>query len=305
KDDLAICRRPVGNRDPEPPRTPYRNLACVGPESTLIRHMVADSSQPFSGLIHGYRANVDYFMLPLSKPRYDYARFERAFGDTVSPAVHPDSLQPFFPELWLSDANWRAYPDDIVRRLLVFVKERWQTLGYRPLTILGTYTTSTGLVRMCKEVGIHTLTNQAPDHYFRDGGWDIANPGMPDIPYFMSETDFRCPEAPSPNGVFAAAQGQFLAPISYRYWTDYLLDSSCFQREDRSFENGVIPWRAIDLLDAFVNGSRAVGGPDVINVGIEGGETMWARSILRINRALIQRSLTLAQHGQGRIVLGT
>src|ERR1019366_3233593 len=47
KDDLAICRRPVGARDPEPPRTPYRNLACVGPESTVIRQMVAASGNPF------------------------------------------------------------------------------------------------------------------------------------------------------------------------------------------------------------------------------------------------------------------
>ncbi len=160
-------------------------------------------------------------------------------------------------------------------------------------------------MRVCQELGIGTITQQCPGQYWIDGGWELANPGMPDIPYFMSEKDVRRPQAPSSDGVLAAAQCQFVAPTSYRYWLENVLDSSCFQREERAQENGVVPWRAIDLLDAFVNGSRATGGPDVLNIGIEGGETLWAQSISRINRALIQRSITHAQRGGGRVVFGT
>jgi len=302
---LNVCRQPVTDVDPPAPRSPYRYLACVGSDSLVIRHMVAATSNPYSELIHGYRGAVDYFMLNLSSPRYDYPAFEREFGDTVAPMIHPTSLQRDFPDLKLDNANWRAYSDEVIRRLLRFVKQRWEELGYRPLTTLGTYTPSPGLVRVCRELEIRTITQQCPGQYWIDGGWELANPGMPDIPYFMSNTDVRRPQSPQADAVFAAAQCQFVAPTCYRYWLENVLDSSCLQREDRAQENGVVPWRAIDLLDAFVNGSRATGGPDILNVGVEGGESLWALSISRINRALIQRSLTHAQRGGGRVVLGT
>ena len=302
KDNLEVCRKPVTAEDPTSPVSAYRYLACVGPDSLVIRHMVAATSNPFSALIHGYRAAVDYFMLGLERPAHDYPLFERQYGDTVAPMIHPIDLQADFPDLNLENANWRVYPDDVIRRLLLFVKERWEKAGYCELKTLGTYTPSPGLVRVCQELGIGTITQQCPGQYWIDGGWELANPGMPDIPYFMSEKDVRRPQAPSFDGVLAAAQCQFVAPTSYRYWLENVLDSSCFQREERAQENGVVPWRAIDLLDAFVNGSRATGGPDVLNVGIEGGETLWAQSISRINRALIQRSITHAQRGGGRVV---
>lgn len=305
KDNLEVCRKPVTAEDPTSPVSAYRYLACVGPDSLVIRHMVAATSNPFSALIHGYRAAVDYFMLGLERPAHDYPLFERQYGDTVAPMIHPIDLQADFPDLNLENANWRVYSDDVIRRLLLFVKERWERAGYCELKTLGTYTPSPGLVRVCQELGIGTITQQCPGQYWIDGGWELANPGMPDIPYFMSEKDVRRPQAPSFDGVLAAAQCQFVAPTSYRYWLENVLDSSCFQREERAQENGVVPWRAIDLLDAFVNGSRATGGPDVLNIGIEGGETLWAQSISRINRALIQRSITHAQRGGGRVVFGT
>ena len=276
-------------RDPTPNADAYRYLAVVDDTYHLFRFSINLTPEDYGENVHGNFLTADYwpFLGPLTSGQTDRMRFfERQFGDVVTPHFFPHDFAEAASVGEASNPNWYRYSDEQIERLLAAFQRRWLALGFERADAFCTYCHSISLARVAQRMGFQVINGLVSEHNHRDGEWEINHSAMPSLPYFAGDDNLRIPAPPSPDRVMMVHQYSSCPVLGHDYFLNYSLDISCLNREDTSFELGEECWRAFDQMDAFLDTSRSIGGPDVTSIGLE---RVGAGTVVEYNRQTIER----------------
>ncbi len=86
-----------------------------------------------------------------------------------------------------------------------YAGEKYAHFGLGPMRAVNTYTTGNSLVAACRNSDIRYILGFCAPTVIEDGGWEIAHYGSPLSPYFISDEDFRKPEAGERNDALMIA----------------------------------------------------------------------------------------------------
>ncbi len=277
------------DRDPVPDGSAYRYFAVVDDTYHLFRFAITLTPEDYSENVHGNFLTADYwpFLASVTSEQFDRLRlFERRYGDVITPHLFPVDLAAGAGEGDFSNPNWYRYDDDQIESLLAEFRRRWTELGFERADAFCTYCHSTSLARVAGRMGFELIGGLVSEHNHRDGAWEINHSAMPSLPYFPADENFRIPVPPSPDRVMMVHQYSSCPVLGHDYFLSYSLDISCLNREETSFELGEECWRVFDQMDAFVDASRTLGGPDLTSIGIE---RVGAGTVVAYNRQAIEK----------------
>jgi hypothetical protein len=187
-----------------------RTFAVVGPGYTVARLLITSDADMWIpnhipgayDLIHEYGLAVDSWSAdewtsPFSRTPEDllthygvFARGRHLWGDYVMPLANLNWFIAGSP-----DTNLWRFDDDVQREGIQQAAQLWDTLGLGPMEILGSYTLGDNTARIARSLGVKMLDSLCQWQNWRDGGsdnnWLINHVGVPALPYYVADDDFR------------------------------------------------------------------------------------------------------------------
>lgn len=177
-------------------------------------------------------------------------------GGLIAPNIYPHNLDES-----CHDSNWWKYSETECLRLLTLAKERFESYGLGKLLAVNTYTPGNSFVDACRKLGVRYILGFCAPTVIEDGGWRIAHYGSPLAPYFISDEDFRKPEAPGarPDPVMMMSMEMRNPLVCLSHWSEGPWCPLNALAADRSLEPSDRPVPFLTIADDWIRQGRLSG----------------------------------------------
>lgn len=188
-----------------------------------------------------------------------------ARGGLVAPNIYPADLDKRY-----SDPNWWKYSEAQCLELLGIAKERFEALGLGPMVAVNTYTTGNSFVKACRKLEIRTILGFCAPTVIEDGGWEIAHYGSPLSPYFISDEDFRKPEAPGRSDAVMMVSMELRNPmVCLSHWSEGPWCPLNALAADRWLEPSEEPLPFIQIAEDWLRQAELSGVPKFFHINLQ------------------------------------
>lgn len=189
----------------------------------------------------------------------------QAAGGLCAPNVYPADSDPT-----LLDPNWWKYTEEECIRLLLPIRERYESLGLGELRAINTYTPGNGLVAACRKLGIQYILGFCAPTVIEDGGWEIAHYGSPLSPYFVSDEDYRKPEVGEREDAVLMSSMELRNPmVCLNHWSEGPWCPLNALAADRWLEPSDQPWPFLQIAEDWLRQSELSRRPLFFHLNLQ------------------------------------
>ncbi len=180
------------------------------------------------------------------------------------------NLYPAFLDSNLRDANWWKYPEAQCQELLAVAGEKYAPLGLGPMRAINTYTAGNSLVAACRRAGVRYILGFCAPTVIEDGGWEIAHYGSPLSPYFISDEDFRKPEAGERDDAVMMSSMELRNPmVCLNHWSEGPWCPLNALAADRWLEPSADPLPFLQIAEDWLRQSELSGEPLFFHINLQ------------------------------------
>ncbi len=188
-----------------------------------------------------------------------------AVGGLCAPNIYPAHFDPS-----LRDPNWWKYSEAQCTELLGVASEEFSELGLGAMRAINTYTTGNGLVSACRRKGVRYILGFCAPVVIEDGDWEISHYGSPLSPFFISDEDFRKPEAGERDDAVLMASMELRNPmVCLNHWSEGPWCPLNALAADRWLEPSADPLPFLQIAEDWLRQTELSGRPLFFHINLQ------------------------------------
>ena len=188
-----------------------------------------------------------------------------AAGGLCAPNIYPADFDPS-----CRDSNWWKYSESQCVDLLRKSGAEFSSLDLGPMCAVNTYTPGNTFVAACRRAEVRYILGFCAPIVIEDGGWEIAHYGSPLTPYFVSDEDFRKPEAGDrTDAVLMASMEQRNPMVCLDHWSEGPWCPLNALAADRWLEPSADPLPFLQVAEDWLRQSEQTGRPLFFTINLQ------------------------------------